>query len=95
MTENWPFADPPNVAVFTTTAIVKGGRPILRVTHDAADGAWQFHTGLGAEAGDAMIVALREIVRLDPSVASLSDLPYGWVATREDLAAEWKRTPHP
>ena len=95
MTEDWPFEDPPNVAVFTTTAVVKGGIPILRVTHDDDDGAWQFHTGHNVDAGDAMIVALREVVRLDPSVKSLADLPYGWIAVRESVAAEWRRSPHP
>lgn len=92
---DWPFEDPPNVAVFTTTAVVKGGSPILRVTHDDDDGAWQFHTGETVTAGDAMIVALRQIVKLDPSIGSLADLPYGWIATRDNVASEWKRSPHP
>lgn len=95
MTQDWPFEDPPNVAVFTTTAVVKGGRPILRVTHDEDDGAWQFHSGEDVGSGDAMIVALREILKLDPSVASLADLPYGWIATRESATTEWRRSRHP
>ena len=95
MTSEWPFEDPPNVAVFTTTAVVKDRKPILRVTHDDDDGAWQFHTGQSVDSSEAMIVALREIVKLDPSIASLADLPYGWIATRESVASEWKRSPHP
>ena len=93
MTEDWPFDDPPNVAVFTTTGVVRGGMPILRVTHDDDDGAWQFHTGHTVGAGDAMIVALREIVKLDPSVRVLADLPYGWIATRASVTSEWNRSP--
>lgn len=46
-TETWPFADPWNVAVFTTRQIVRDGEPILHVSHDWDDGAWQFHTGAG------------------------------------------------
>ena len=94
MTEDWGFEDSPNVAVFTTTAVVKGGMPILRVTHDDDDGAWQFHTGQNVGAGDAMIVALREIVKLDPSVMALADLPYGWIAVRDTVTSEWRRSPH-
>jgi hypothetical protein len=95
VTEDWPFEDSPNVAVLTTTAVVKGGMPILRVTHDDDDGAWQFHTGHTVNAGEAMIVALREIVKRDPSVTSLADLPYGWIAVRESVTSEWRRSPHP
>lgn len=95
MADHWPFADPPNVAVFTTTAVVKGGKPILHVTHDDEDGAWQFHTGQAVDAGEAMIVALREIVKRDPSVALLADLPCGWIATRDSVTSEWRRSPHP
>ena len=43
--EQWPFDDPKNVAVITLKAIAKGGNPILHVTHDADDGAWQFLDG--------------------------------------------------
>ena len=92
---DWPFKDPPNVAVFTTVSVVKGGRSILRVSHDEDDGAWQFHTGQDINAGEAMIVALREIVKLDPSVVLLADLPCGWIATRDSATSEWKRLPHP
>lgn len=95
MTSDWPFEDPPNVAVLTTTAVVKGGSPILHVSHDDDDGAWQFHTGQTVDAGEAMIVALRQIVKLDPSIMSLADLPYGWIATRDTVTSEWKRSPHP
>jgi hypothetical protein len=95
VTEDWPFDDSPRVAVFTTTAVVRGGMPILRVTHDDDDGAWQFHTGNNVDAGDAMIVALREIVKLDPSVRLVADLPYGWVATRVSVTSGWKRSRHP
>lgn len=95
MADDWPFEDPPNVAVFTTKSVVNGERPILRVTHDDDDGAWQFHTGQAVDGGEAMIVALREIVKLDPSVASLADLPYGWIAMRDSVTSEWKRAPHP
>ena len=42
---DWPFSDPPNVAVFTTGQVVRGERAVLYVSHDADDGAWQFLTG--------------------------------------------------
>jgi hypothetical protein len=39
----WPFDDPENTAVFTTQHVLEYGQPIVRVTHDVEDGAWQFH----------------------------------------------------
>ena len=87
----WPFADPRHVAVFTTVHIISGERPILRVSHDEEDGAWQFHDGGSASVKDAMIASLEEITRLDDSVLQLADLPLGWIATRRNAKAPWRR----
>src|SRR4051794_14128998 len=43
--DDWPFANPPDVAAITTRQVVHGGEPILLVSHDADDGSWQFLTG--------------------------------------------------
>lgn len=93
MSDTWPFADPPNTAVFTTRSVLEGGEPILRVTHDQDDSGWQFHAGRQPMIRDAMIVALEEVVEHDPSVAQLADLEIGWVATRESVDAPWRRQP--
>ena len=58
----WPFTDASNTAVFTTRDVIEEGKPILLVTHDQDDGAWQFHTGKTVPASDAKIVALDEII---------------------------------
>lgn len=38
MQDEWPFEDPPNVAVLTLWDILEGTAPILRVCHDADEG---------------------------------------------------------
>ena len=91
----WPFTDSPNMAVYTTRDIIEKGKPILTVTHDQDDGAWQFHTSITTWATDATIVALEEIVFHDPSVVGLSDLPIGWMAIRDSRAEPWVRQPIP
>ena len=78
--QDWPFADPKNVAVITLKSITKGGRPILHVTHDADDGMWQFLDGSTVSEENASVVSLEEITRIDPSVMELADLPLGWYA---------------
>jgi len=91
---DWPFSDPQNVAVFTTTRVLRGGQPILRVSHDDEDGAWQFHAGVQqSSVSDAMIVALEEVVEHDPTVCDLADLPCGWCAKREAIGGPWRRAP--
>ena len=91
--QDWPFADPKNVAVFTTTQILHSGQPILRVVHDEDDGAWQFHTGAAqVETKALMIVALEEMVEHDQSICELADLPCGWFAERDSIGDSWRRT---
>jgi hypothetical protein len=89
---DWPFADPKNVAVFTTIQVLRRGQPILHVSHDDEDGAWQFHTGAQqVSARDAMIVSLKEIVEHDPTIRELADLPCGWHAERDGVGDSWRR----
>ncbi|MCC7084055.1 MAG: hypothetical protein IT427_03500 [Pirellulales bacterium] len=93
MTDSWPFADPKDVAVFTVRQIVRDGKPILRVAHEVDDGAWQFLQLGTPDQADAMIVALDEIVQIDPTVAELADLPLGWRAERSSPGDPWQREP--
>jgi hypothetical protein len=90
--DDWPFADPKNVAVFTTTHIMRLGKPILYVSHDDEDGAWQFHTSAPhVSVRDAMIVALKEMVEHDATICELADLPCGWFAERDAIGGPWRR----
>jgi hypothetical protein len=89
----WPFDDPENVATMIVRQIVHGGQPILLVSHDAEDGMWQFLTGGPVQMADAMIVGLREVHELDPTIGELADLPLGWTATRPAVGQPWQRQP--
>jgi hypothetical protein len=91
---DWPFSDPPNVAVFTTRKIVEGKGWIVHVTHDADDGAWQFLGLSGAEMEEARVVSLREIVERNEAIKELADLPLGWHAWRESKTGKWMRQPN-
>ena len=87
----WPFKDAKNTAVFSTVGVIKRAEPVCRVCHDH-DGAWQFLAGGQVTMADAMVVALSEVVRTDPSLLQLADLPLGWVATRENPQSKWQRS---
>jgi len=80
--------------VFTTTQVIREGRPVLYVSHDLDDGAWQFHTDdESVSVKDAMVVALSEMIEIDPSLTDLHDLPIGWIARRIASGIEWVREP--
>lgn len=90
---DWPFDQPPNCATITLKSIIFGGAPILHVSHDADDHGWQFLDGGNVEISNAAVVALAEIVELDPSVFAIADLPIGWCAKRVSKTDNWERAP--
>ena len=57
--------------------IVFEGAPILHVSHDTDDHGWQFLKLDDARAEDASVVSLDQIVKLDPTVLAVADLPPG------------------
>jgi hypothetical protein len=89
----WPFEDPPNVAVIADRRIVFEGDWVAYVTHDEDDGAWQFHVrrSTGTDERHAALVSLQSVVSRDPTVAELADLPPGWCAFRTAKNAPWQR----
>ncbi len=88
---DWPFDDPENVATMTVRQVTHDGQPILLVVRSADDGMWQFLTGGPISMADAMIVSLRGVFRLDPTIGELADLPLGWTAERSAPGQPWQR----
>lgn len=93
MTGGWPFDDPPETAVITLGRIVRGESPLRLVTHDEDDGGWQFLDGEHVFEEDAAVVSLGGMVRSDPSLRALADLPRGWYAWRPAPDGPWARSP--
>jgi hypothetical protein len=92
--DGWPFADPPDLAVFTTRAVLEDGLPVLLVAHDD-DGAWQFLCGTTSEVSQARLISLGQVLELDGGLGVLADLPPGWIARRLTPAGPWTRSPDP
>lgn len=87
---DWPFSDPPNTAAYTTSQVLQGAC-ILSVWHDNGD--FQFLDRELPDEADARIVGLGTIMRHDPSVGEVADLPEGWVAWRLSEGDPWTRCP--
>ncbi|MGP1908404.1 hypothetical protein ACTSEZ_09525 [Metabacillus sp. JX24] len=86
------FKDSPDTMVITIKQIMDRTQTVLYVSHDKEDGMWQFLDGsMVFDTDDARIVTLEEMIEIDDSLASISDLPHGWIAERDDRKAIWKR----
>jgi hypothetical protein len=89
--DSWPFDQPRDCAVVVTREVLERSEPILHVTHDSDDHGWQFIGCSEGTSENGRVIALHEVVELDPSVLQLADLPVGWRAVRDTIAHPWKR----
>ncbi|MBL8892818.1 MAG: hypothetical protein JNL67_22770 [Planctomycetaceae bacterium] len=86
--ENYFETLPSNLGVIIHTSIIRDNRPILVVAHDT-DGEWSFMDGGVVLSTNLSMVALREILELDPSLQELGTLPRGHYAERTDRHTPW------
>src|SRR5437868_521103 len=89
--EDWPFHEPPSAVSTTTRSVVERLAPILLVQHMAEDAGWAFLDGGAFDMDEALLVVMRRLVDLDPTVRELSDLPAGWLARRDHAGGPWRR----
>ena len=88
----WPFDQSKNVATITTKQVIHKRYPILTVVHYLEDHSWAFLCGTTNNSDDLMLVGMEQIVKLDPSLKSIADLPPGWSAYRKSTHSKWVRT---
>lgn len=86
----WSFVEPYNLGVFTTSKVL-AGEPILMVTHDRDDGGWRFLTGATEAPDQGRRVPLLELVRRDPTLNEIGNLPMGGMAIRDSKKDRWQR----
>jgi hypothetical protein len=86
----WGFLDPYNLGVFTTTHVLRGD-PVLMVTHDRHDAGWRFLSGATEAPDQGRRVALIELVRRDPTLNRIGNLPLGGIAVRDNPRDPWQR----
>ena len=87
----WPFDDSPDTACFTTRSVLIRQKPVVVVKHDDEDDCWHFLCNADADALDARVISLREMLQLAPDLVELADLPSGWSAVRDNLTSDWRR----
>lgn len=93
MTE-WPFDQATNVAAITTRQVIDEGLPILSVVHYADDHSWAFVCGTSIATEDGRVIGMGTALDLDPTLATIADLPPGWCARRIAVGEPWTREPN-
>ncbi len=95
-TPPYNFPDPPNTAYFVCSHVLSREHPILNVTHDLSDGAWQFLCGEDEhEISTARIICLEDAVNMDAALNELSEMPVGTGARRKKVNDKWEFYPLP
>jgi hypothetical protein len=87
--------DPVDIAALTLPEIAAGEQPVLVPTHDLGVGdglgGWVFLGGQGTAGREPIAIAKVDLLKLNPSLAEVTDLPVGWQASREGPGKPWKR----
>jgi hypothetical protein len=86
------FKAPKDTLVFTTKFVMHEQKLITYVAHDKEDGGWQFLSDdeIPNMQDSAMLVTLAQIIKVDPTLLEVSDLPLGYCAIRAALGDSWK-----
>lgn len=87
------FREPEATPVITSQGVVRDGRPILFADRVIEDGSWILLDADTIAAEDEITATLDELLRHDPAVQELADLPLGWQARRRSSDEPWVRYP--
>ncbi len=87
----WPFDQTPLTAAITTRQVIERKKDIRVVLHHSDDHSWAFLRGTTDQGKDGRVIAMKEALEIDESIAAVADLPPGWKAWRESRTAEWHR----
>jgi len=80
----------PDRVVMTITSVPTGERPVMVVEHWAV-GDWVFRPAGSYHTKELVHVQFAELVRVDPGLVELADLPDDWVASRRVIGQAWHR----
>lgn len=86
----WPFDQKENVAALTTKNVMKNKYPVLFVSHYSDDDSWGFFCGTTNDPKECMVVSMKEVIDLDKTLFTISNLKSGMNAKRKKLESEWE-----
>ncbi|MDP0489418.1 MAG: hypothetical protein Q7Q71_00020 [Verrucomicrobiota bacterium JB023] len=93
--QEWPFDQAENVAAITTRQVIEDNKPILMVIHYSDDDSWAFLCNTTGAESDGRVIGMGEALNIDPTLRSIADLPPGWIAERDFVGGDWRKTADP
>ncbi|MEM7234026.1 MAG: hypothetical protein AAF517_17745 [Planctomycetota bacterium] len=95
--ESWPFEDSKDTIVKTSRQVVESGAWVSYVARDEVSRQWCFcsQSIVDLAPEDERYLAFEDLLRLQPDVGELRDLPLGWQAWRSSLEPDWQRRETP
>ena len=85
------WSDPLDPAAITTAAVASKAKPVLLVIHEEGSGGWQFMDGGDVTGAKPQVIPKDELLKLDPTLKEVTDLPVGWEARRSSASSPWIR----
>ncbi|RDC54053.1 hypothetical protein DU508_23670 [Pedobacter chinensis] len=82
------FKENLDTAVFTSNYIMKENYPVVYVVHHE-DGTWDFWGEQIIDESEIIVVSLRQILDIDPTILELNDLPVAFTAMRKSREDPW------
>ena len=87
----WKFDQTPEVSALTTKQVLEKDLPVLLVIHYGDDCSWAFLCDTTEEESDSKMTTMEEMVKKDPTLEEIADLPPGWIAYRDFVGDEWDK----
>jgi hypothetical protein len=89
------WEDPVDIAALAVPEVVSGQKPVLLVIHDLGVGeglgGWVFLDCDEISARKPEGIAKVDLLKMDPTLKEVTDLPVGWQAHREAPGKPWTR----
>jgi hypothetical protein len=90
---NGSIVVPLDISVITTQDVADGKAPAVYATRDQL--GLQFLDANETAGRKPVAIAKADLLKLDPSLAEVADLPLGWYAWRDGGDSPWERAPLP
>jgi len=85
------WSDPLDPVAITTDSVATKAKPVLLVIHEDGHGGWQFMDGGDVGGAKPYVIPKDELLKLDPTLKEVTDLPVDWEARRSSASSPWVR----
>jgi hypothetical protein len=86
------FKENLDTVALTSKYVIQHNSPIVFIAHHE-DGIWEFWGKEIIDESEIIVVSLRQIIQIDPTILEVADLPVEFNAIRESKESPWAVVP--